>query len=181
MKIDPEIAARTKRQMQYTIQHEAELEPRTITVKIDKEDNFLTSAKREGTDLIWYADESKEKGGSGKGPSPLSYFLSSVGFCQCVHYVERSSLNGVRFDSLEMKVSGKIVMQKPRRFTDVTYEVRIRSSETDEKIKQLAKDAAEDCFVTNTLKGSCNVSGTIYHNGVEIDNHHAEPQGARPA
>ena len=172
MKIDTEVLDRTKRQMEYVKEHEASLEPRTISVILQKSDNFLSSAQREGSDLIWYSDESKERGGTGKGPSPLSYFLSSLGFCQLVHYVEHSALEGIKFDSLEMKVSGKIVMQNPRRFTDVSYEVKISSSETDDKIKKLAREAAKDCYVTNTLKRSCNVSGSIYHNGVKIDEHH---------
>ncbi|MDH2900630.1 MAG: OsmC family protein [archaeon] len=172
MKIDDDVAEKTKRQMQYVMAHVDSLPPRTITVHLQKFDNFLTSAQREGSDLEWYADEAKERGGSERGPSPLSYFLSSLGFCQFVHYVEHSSLEGIKFDSLEMKVDGKIIMQKPRRFTDVSYEVKITSSETDDNIKKLAREAAEDCYVTNTLKRSCNVSGLVYHNGVKIDEHH---------
>lgn len=171
MKIDEDVAEKTRRQMQYVLEHADSLSPRTITVRLTKYDNFLSSAQRDGSDLVWYADEAKERGGSAKGPSPLSYFLSSLGFCQFVHYVEHSALDGINLDSLEMKVDGKIVMQKPRRFTDVSYEVRVSSSESDEKIKKLAREASEDCFVTNTLKRSCNVSGLIYHNGVKIDEH----------
>jgi uncharacterized OsmC-like protein len=172
MKIDEDVAERTKRQMEYVREHEADLPSRVITVNLQKGDNFLSSAQRKGSDLAWYADESKERGGQERGASPLSYFLSSMGFCQFVHYVEHCAVEGIKLDSLEMKVDGTIVMQKPRRFTDVSYEVRIASSESDDKIRKLAKEAAEDCFVTNTLKRSCNVLGLIYHNGVKIDEHH---------
>jgi len=140
--------------MQYVKEHEDELEPRTITIELRKEDNFLSIASRPGTDLKWYSDESKEKGGSSNGPSPLSYFLSSMGFCQFVHYAEHA-----------------MVTQRPRRFTEVTYEVRISSSESEETIRELAKKAADDCYVTNTLKRSCKVTGTIIHNGKQIDSH----------
>ncbi len=159
--------------MQYTKEHEAELEPRTITIELRKEDNFLSTASRPGTDLKWYADESKEKGGTVKGPSPLSYFLSSMGFCQFVHYAEHAMVDGVKLESLEMSVNGTIVAQRPRRFTEVTYEVRISSPESAETIKRLAKNAADDCYVTNTLKRSCKVTGTIIHNGKKIDRHTA--------
>jgi uncharacterized OsmC-like protein len=172
MKIDQEVAARTKRQMEYVKENEATLPPRVITITLQKGDDFLSSAQRKGSDFVWYADESKERGGAERGASPLSYFLSSMGFCQFVHYTEHSAVEGIKLDSLEMKVDGKIVMQRPRRFTDVSYEARITSSENDDTIKKLARLAAEDCFVTNTLKKSCNVSGVIYHNGVKIDEHH---------
>jgi uncharacterized OsmC-like protein len=171
IRFNEQVAERTKRAMQHTKEHEAELEPRTITIELRKEDNFLSTASRPGTDLKWYADESKERGGTGKGPSPLSYFLSSMGFCQFVHYAEHAIVDGIKLESLEMKVNGTIVAQRPRRFTEVSYEIRISSPECEEIIRQLAKKAADDCYVTNTLKKSCKVIGTITHNGRKIDSH----------
>src|SRR5713101_7031130 len=127
IRFEEQTVERTKRAMQYVKEHEAELEPRTITVELKKENNFLSCASRPGTDLKWYSDESKERGGTGKGPSPLSYFLSSLGFCQMVHYVEHCSVENLKLDSLDIKVEGKISPQKPVRFTDITYEARIHS------------------------------------------------------
>jgi uncharacterized OsmC-like protein len=157
--------------MQYVKQHQGELKPWTITVSVKKEDGFLSSASRQGSDLVWYSDESKDHGGTGKGPSPLSYFMSSMAFCQMVHYVEHCAVQNLKLDSLDIKVEGKVSSQKPVRFTDVAYEVQIRSREAEEQIKELARMAAEDCYVTNTLKRSCNVRGIIFHNGKKIDDH----------
>jgi uncharacterized OsmC-like protein len=171
IRFNEQVAERTKRAMQYTTEHEAELEPRTITVELRKEDNFLSVASRPGIDLKWYADESKDREGTGKGPSPLSYFLSSMGFCQFVHYAEHAIVDGIKLESLEMKVNGTIIAQRPRRFTEVSYEIRISSPESEEIIRQLAKKSAGDCYVTNTLKKSCKVIGTIIHNGRKIDSH----------
>jgi uncharacterized OsmC-like protein len=171
LRFDEQVAERTKRAMQYVKEHEAQLEPRTITVELRKEDNLLSAASRPGTDLKWYSDESKERGGSSKGPSPLSYFLSSMGFCQFVHYAEHAMVDGIKLGSLEMKVNGTIVSQRPRRFTEITYEVKISSPESEETIRELAKKAADDCYVTNTLKRGCKVTGTIIHNGKQIDSH----------
>ncbi len=171
LQFDEHVAERTKRAMQYVKEHEAELEPRTITVELRKENNFLSTASRLGADLKWYSDESREKGGSSKGPSPLSYFLSSMGFCQFVHYAEHAMIDGMKLESLEMKVNGTIVSQRPRRFTEIKYEVKISSPESEETIRELAKKAADDCYVTNTLKRGCKVIGTIIHNGKQIDSH----------
>ncbi len=171
VRFDDAVVERTRRSMQYVKEHEAELEPTAITLELRKEDNFLSVATRSGADLKWYSDESKERGGTGKGASPLSYFLSSMGFCQFVHYAEHSMVDGIRLESLEMRVNGTITTQRPRRFTDIGYEVRISSPENDETIKELARKAAEDCYVTNTLKRSCKVSGTIMHNGRKIDSY----------
>src|SRR5713226_10257860 len=99
LRFDEQVAERTKRAMQYVKEREAQLEPRTITVELTKEDNFLSTASRPGTDLKWYSDESKERGGSSKGPSPLSYFLSSMGCCQFVHYAEHAMVDSIRLES----------------------------------------------------------------------------------
>jgi uncharacterized OsmC-like protein len=171
IQFDEQVAERTKRAMKYTKEHQSELEPRTITIELRKEDNFLSTASRHGIDLKWYADESKDRGGTGKGPSPLSYFLSSMGFCQFVHYAEHAIVDGIQLESLEMKVNGTIVAQRPRRFTEVSYEVMVSSPESEETIRQLARKAADDCYVTNTLKRSCKVIGTVIHNGKKIDSH----------
>lgn len=171
VKFDEGVVERTKRTMQYVKAHERELSPRTITVSLEKHDNFLSAASREGSGLVWYCDESKERGGQEKGASPLSYLLSSMGFCQFVHYAEHAIVDGLSLDSLQMRVSGAISMQPPRRFTEVGYEVRVISNESDEAIKGLARRAAEDCYVTNTLKRACKVAGTIIHNGTKIDEH----------
>lgn len=171
MRISELVAERTKRRMEYLKLHEQELEPRTITVLLEKDDDFLSKAERPGSELVWYADESKENGGQGRGPSPLAYFLSSMGFCQFVHYTEHCTVRGININSLKMKVDGKISLQRPRRFTGVQYAVEISSNESDESIRNLAKAAAEDCYVTNTLRKACEVRGVVIHNGKQIDEH----------
>ena len=170
--LDDTLVEQVRHRMQHVSDHRAELKPWTVTVLVKKEDDFLSSASRTGSDLIWYSDEPKERGGTGKGPSPLSYFLSSMGFCQMVHYVEHCAVQGLKLESLDIKVDGKISLQPPVRFTDVTYEAQIRSIEDDERIKNLARMAAEDCYVTNTLRRACNVKGLVFHNGRKIDEHH---------
>lgn len=171
MRISELVAQRTKRRMEYLKLHEQELEPQTITVHLEKEDDFLSKAERPGSEMVWYADESKETGGQGKGPSPLAYFLSAMGFCQFVHYTEHCAVRGFSITSLKMKVDGKISLQSPRRFIAVQYTVEILSGESDESIRNLAREAADDCFVTNTLKRACPVTGIILHNGKQIDEH----------
>ena len=70
-----------------------------------------------------------------------------------------------------MKIEARASMQRPRRFTEVTYEVRIASPESEETVKRLARIVAEECYVTNTLNRGCNVMGLIILNGKRIDSH----------
>ncbi len=162
---------KTVRRMQYLREHGGELQPFTVAIQISKKDDFLSSASRAGSDLVWSSDEPKDRGGQGLGPSPLSYFLSSLGFCQFVHYAEHAMEDNLTINSLEMKVEGRASMQKPRRFTEVTYEARITSPESEEAIKRLARVAADECYVTNTLMRACNVKGLIFLNGKRLDEH----------
>ncbi len=171
VKISEPIAERTRRTMEYTKKHEAELPQRTISVLAKKADDWLSSASRPGSDLVWYSDLSKERGGQEKGPSPLTQLLSSMAFCQFTHYVENAVVENATLNSLEMKIDGKVSEQRPRRFTEVNYEVRVTSAESDDKIRKIAKAAAEDCYVTNTLRAACKVSGIIIHNDRKIDEH----------
>jgi uncharacterized OsmC-like protein len=164
------VAGRTKRRMEWERIHESEMSPETISVTLDKHEDFVSTASS-GDGLSWYSDSYREAGEQAKGASPLAYLLSSVGFCQFVHYVEHCSLDGIKLDAMRMNVNGQITFQRPRRFTTVTYEVHITSSEHDDTVRKLARSAAEDCFVTNTLKRSCRVVGVVIHNGTKIDEH----------
>ena len=162
---------RTRRLVEHVAKHEKELPPRTITVMLTKGDDYLSSARRLGSDLVWYSDETKERGGQEKGAPPLSYFLSAMGFCQFVHYTEHCIADNVKLDSLEIKIDGTISPQRPRRFLEVKCELKISSQENEDTIKKLARQAADDCYITNTLKRACKVTGTVVHNGNTVDTH----------
>jgi len=48
---------------------------------------------------------------------------------------------------------------------EIKYVVNI-SSGADEKVgAELARLAADDCYITNTLKKACPVKGEVIHNG----------------
>jgi uncharacterized OsmC-like protein len=142
IKFNEGTAEKTKREMQYKKDHEPELAPFHVTVLLEKKDDFLSSATRAGSEFVWYSDEPKEEGGPGIGASPLSYFLSSMGLCQFVHYAEHSIVDRILLDSLRMKIKARVTEQRPRRFEEVKYEVTISSGESDDTIRRLARRAA---------------------------------------
>lgn len=165
-----EVQNRIKRKMSFIREHKDELKPTTMTIKIEKKNNMFTKATKVGDELSWYSNDTKEEYEGSKGTSPLAYFLSSLGLCQCVHYSEHSIVEGITLDSLTMEVEG-VISQNPREFTAISYTVHIKSLESDETIKKLAKDSANDCYVTNTLKKACKITGTVMHNEKKIDDH----------
>ncbi len=163
------VGDRTRRRMQWEQVHESEMSSETISVTLDKQDDFISSANADG--FTWLSDAYRETGEQLQGPNPLAYFLSAMAFCQFTHYTEHCCLEEIKLDSIKMRVDGTITYQRPRRFTEIKYEVHITSSAQDAVVRKLARSAAEDCFVTNTLKQSCKVVGIIIHNEKMIDDH----------
>jgi len=53
-------------------------------------------------------------------------------------------------------------------FDEIEFEARISSQEPPERIRELARAAANDCYVTNTLKRACRVHGRIFLNGEHL-------------
>lgn len=116
-------------------------------------------------DLTWYSDSPKPGGGMGEHPAALQHFIAGLPLCQMTHYAERASVWGLQIEDLEATAIGRFLAVSGRGFDEIQYEVRIRSLEPADRIKELAIAAAGDCYVTNTLKQSCKVVGRVTLNG----------------
>lgn len=116
-------------------------------------------------ELVWYSDLPKAGGGMGEHPSALQHFIAGLPLCQMTHYAERASVWGIKVDDLEVSVIGRYLAIPGHGFDHIEYEVRINSAEPAARIKELAIAAANDCYVTTTLKRSCKVTGKVLLNG----------------
>ncbi|MEM4416555.1 MAG: OsmC family protein [Nitrososphaerota archaeon] len=141
---------------------------RDVEVTVVKHDNLLSEASTPSGDITWFSDEPRAQGGSGRGVSPLAYFLSSMGMCQMVHYAEYAAAKGLAIESLAIRIWGRFSVSHPRGFEEIRYDVEIVSPENREVIRWLAAKAEEDCFVTQTIKKACKVGGKVVHNGEAI-------------
>ncbi len=115
--------------------------------------------------LTWYSDAWKGVGGLGEYPGALQHFLAGLPLCQMTHYAERASVGGLKLESLEMSVEGRFVALPDHPFDEIQFVTKIVSRESVERIRELAIAAEHDCYVTNTLKHACKVSGRIFLNG----------------
>ena len=142
----------------------AEIDRQRMTSKLrvvtEKGDDQLSTTTIPGSPFHWSSEE--------RGPSPLAYFLSSLGMCQCVHYAEHAAAEGIRIDSLRIEAEGTFTLSHPRGFEDISYVVRIESPEEPPTIRRLFETAADDCFVTQTLRKACRVQGRLILNGAEV-------------
>src|SRR5260370_4172801 len=119
-------------------------------------------------DLVWYADAGKQVGGRGEYPGPLQQFIGGLPLCQMSHYAERAAFLGIKIGELEMNVVGRFVGLSGYGYDEIEYEARITAQEPPERIRELSSAAANDCYVTNTLKRACKVTGHIFLNGTHL-------------
>lgn len=116
-------------------------------------------------EFVWYSDARKQVGGKGEYPGAVSIFLSGLPLCQMAHYGERASVQGLKLDDLEVTVIGRFLGISGSGMDEIEYQVRIASQEPPDRIRALAVAASDDCYVTNTLKKSCKVTGKVLLNG----------------
>ena len=133
-----------------------------------------TSEVKRGQHVL-ISDEPKEVGGTDKGPSPLDYFMAAVGFCENVTFARYAMLNGLDFDSLETSVrghwdrrgQGDFTEIEPA-FTDFVVETKVISSDSLEKIRQVAKTVHKRCPMHSTITKVGKVVDRLFVNGVEV-------------
>jgi putative redox protein len=117
-------------------------------------------------------DEPESIGGSGKGPTPTDYFVSSVGFCENVIFVRNASLAGLSIESLETVVTGswdrrglfEIENVSPY-FNRVIVETRVSTKDPIEKVQQVARETHRRCPVHATLARATELVFKLVVNG----------------
>jgi uncharacterized OsmC-like protein len=121
------------------------------------------------------SDEPKAIGGTSLGPSPLDYFIASIGFCENVTFARYATLNELNLDSLETSVRGHWNRRgqadssdiEPA-FIDFVVETRVISTDSVEKIKMVAMTAHRRCPMHSTITKVGKVVDKLFVNGVEV-------------
>lgn len=120
-------------------------------------------------------DEAEAFGGSDAGPSPLAYFLLSLGFCEQAQVARNAALADLKLESVATRVRGYFdprpgyVEGLPNLgFEEIRCEVRIESPEPAERILELMVRVEQQCYVLNTLRRCCTVHHRIHHNGAVL-------------
>ena len=139
---------------------------RSVSVTAKYKEN-LRKELRAG-DVTWFSDAGKGVGGLGEHPGALAHFVAGLPLCQMTHYAERASVQGLKIDDLEMGAVAHYIGLSGHSFDEVEYTVALVSEESPEDIRRLAFAAAGDCYVTNTLKRGCRVTGHIFLNGKHL-------------
>ncbi|MSP38762.1 MAG: OsmC family peroxiredoxin [Deltaproteobacteria bacterium] len=117
-------------------------------------------------DYTVYCDDEKFKRQHGKRPSPLQYFIASIGFCMFSQFKRLAVKTGVVLRDLEMDLrmtydlTGKFPIKD---FSDaaqgINYVFKIISESPLEQVIQVAQAADQGCHTVNSMRKRMPVTG----------------------
>ena len=120
-------------------------------------------------------DEPVPSGGTDKGPTPLEFFVASIGFCENVMFTRNAVLQGLQFESLETSVHGHwdrrgqfMIGGTDPAFKDMTVETRVTSNSQPEKVVEVTRAAHRTCPMRQTIGKAMQVTDKLFVNGKEV-------------
>ncbi len=126
-------------------------------------------------DFVIAGDEPVSSGGTDKGPTPLDFFLASIGFCENVMFTRHAALHELEFTSLETSVRGHWdrkgqyeIDGKSPNFMDMTVETKVTTSAPVEKVADVTRITHRTCPMHATIMKAMKVTDKLFVNGKEI-------------
>ncbi len=120
-------------------------------------------------------DEPVSVMGTGKGPTPTDFFISSVALCENVIFARNAALNGLPVDSLETVATGTWNMKglfemegADSSFRSIKVETRVRTSAPIAEATKVAELTHKRCPIYATLRRSLNLEFKLFVNGAEV-------------
>lgn len=148
---------------------------RAVTKLIDDKESTVLKESNIRNKYKILSDEPAGRGGADKAPAPIEYMIASFGQCLVTVYAYHAALNDISLDSVEVDARGYIdqrgvydVADVMRGLTKVVYKTRIKSSESEDKIKWLTEISEKCCPAHGTLRKACPLEGEIFLNGKNL-------------
>jgi uncharacterized OsmC-like protein len=113
-------------------------------------------------------DEPPERGGSDKGLPPLAYFLAGAASCLMTQYMKVAEEKRIQIDSMETIARGHFDRRIGGAFTDIEYDINIRSPCDADQMKSLMDEAEAMCYAHNTLKKTVLMKTKVTLNGSRL-------------
>lgn len=139
----------------------------TFSVDSKLESGFRSEINARNFEFI--SDEPESLGGENEGPNPVEYVLGALAACQEIVIKAHAGQLGIELKSVHVDVSGDLDLHgflnlsdtRPG-FTNVKYETRIKTEETDPvKLQKLKDISVENCPVLDIIKNPVPVSGEV--------------------
>ena len=147
----------------YLLQQRAIIRLNEALVKLEQAEDYTV-----------YCDDEKFKRQHGKRPSPLQYFIASIGFCMFSQFKRLATKWEVALDDLEMDLrmtydlSGKFPIKD---FADaaqgITYVFKIASPSPLADVIKIAQAADKGCHTVNSMRKRMPVAGKFRLNDRE--------------
>ena len=144
----------------YLLQQRAVIRLNEELVKLEQRDDYTV-----------YCDDENFKKQHGKRPSPLQYFIASIGFCMFSQFKRLAARAEVAIDDLEMDLrmtydlSGKFPIKN---FSDaaqgISYVFKVKSQSPLENVIKVAQAADKGCHTVNSMRRRMPVAGKIILN-----------------
>jgi len=126
---------------------------------------------KQAEDYTVYCDDEKFKKQHGKRPSPLQYFIASIGFCMFSQFKRLAAKSAVVLDDLEMDLrmtydlSGKFPLKNLSDAAQgISYVFKIESPAPLDKVIKVAQAADKGCHTVNSMRKRMPVAGKIILN-----------------
>ena len=126
-------------------------------------------------DYTVLCDEANFHKSAGKRPSPLQYFIASIGFCMFSQMARFASKLKVPVDDAEMDLCVTYDLRAKKRLTDfstaaqdLAYFLKIQSQAPVEKIIRLAQLTDKGCHTVNSMRKRVPVTGKLLFNDREF-------------
>lgn len=111
-------------------------------------------------------DEPAERGGTDEGPNPLAYFIAGAASCLANQYLTDAIFRGVKLEDMELTARGHFDRRMGGAFSEIVYDIRLKSPSPKEAIVSLSKEAEDMCYAHNTLKkAGVKMSTNLFLNG----------------
>lgn len=114
-------------------------------------------------------DEPSERGGTGKGPNPLAYFVGGAASCLATQFIRVIMARSLKVDSFRMTAIGRFDRKLGGSFREIVYEVVMTGEEAEEAVRALVERAQLQCYAHNTLrKAGVNLVTNVDWNGTRL-------------
>ncbi|MFP4151144.1 MAG: OsmC family protein [Candidatus Aenigmatarchaeota archaeon] len=105
-------------------------------------------------------DEPKDFGGNDTGPNPIEYVFTGLAGCLNVTAHQVASERGIEIKELKLKVSGDLDLEgfldkesdKRAGFEEIEVTVDIETDASEDREKEILKEAEERCPVSDNLQ-----------------------------
>ncbi len=125
-------------------------------------------------DYTVYCDDENFKRQAGKRPSPLQYFIASIGFCMFSQLKRLAAKARVMIDDLEMDLRmtydlrGKFPVDNMADAAQgISYTFKVKTDSTLESVIKVMQAADKGCHTVNSMRKRMAVSGKFVLNDRE--------------